>query len=99
MVAGGSREYKHQELNEDNSQVMDGTLNTEMNSQRSSNAGSSGRPSRPRHQESQISAIRLYITVNEIKCCRKVTLKGLYGDNNQLRKFIQLFRKRLIEVV
>ena len=68
-------------MNEDNSQVKDGTLNTEMNSQRSGNGGGSGRPSRPKEAESQISAIRLYITVNEIKCCRKVTLKGLYGDN------------------
>lgn len=34
--------------------------------------------------DSQISAVRLSLSVNEVKCCRKVGLKGLYGDNNKL---------------
>ena len=36
------------------------------------------------HSESFISAIRLQINVNEVKCCRKLTLKGLYGEYNRL---------------
>jgi hypothetical protein len=35
-----------------------------------------------------ISAIKLQIQVNEVKCCRKITLKGLYGENNKLQEFI-----------
>jgi hypothetical protein len=31
-----------------------------------------------------ISAIRIQIQVNEVKCCRKILVKGLYGDNNKL---------------
>lgn len=30
--------------------------------------------------ENLISAIRLQITVNEVKCCRKIALKGMYGE-------------------
>ena len=30
--------------------------------------------------ESPISAVRLQLSVNDIKGCRKITLKGLYGD-------------------
>ena len=30
--------------------------------------------------EQMISAIRLQISVNDTKGCRKITLKGLYGD-------------------
>ena len=40
MVSGGSKEYKQQEMNDDNSQMIEGTLNTDMNSQRSSNPNS-----------------------------------------------------------
>jgi hypothetical protein len=35
-----------------------------------------------------ISAVRLSINLNEIKCCRKITLKGVYGDPNILKTFI-----------
>lgn len=34
--------------------------------------------------DSYISAIRLQVTVNDVKCCRKITLKGLYGEPNRL---------------
>lgn len=30
--------------------------------------------------ESMISAVRLQLNVNEAKCCRKISVKGLYGD-------------------
>lgn len=36
MVSGGSQqEYKRQDMMEDNSQIMEGSLNTDMNSSRS----------------------------------------------------------------
>ena len=31
-------------------------------------------------KESPISAVRLQLSVNDLKGCRKITLKGLYGD-------------------
>ena len=34
----------------------------------------------PENSESPISAVRLQLSVNDIKGCRKITLKGLYGD-------------------
>ena len=34
--------------------------------------------------DSFISAVRLQISVNEFKSCRKITLKGLYGEYNRL---------------
>ena len=37
---------------------------------------------------SPISAVRLQITVNDVKGCRKITLKGLYGDGELLKTFI-----------
>ena len=36
---------------------------------------------------SPISAVRLYIMVNDLKGCRKITLKGLYGDSELLKRF------------
>jgi len=39
---------------------------------------------REQPSENFISAIRLTISVNEIKCCRKMTLKGLYGEPTRL---------------
>ena len=38
--------------------------------------------------ESPISAVRLHIIVNDVKGCRKITLKGLYGDSELLKTFI-----------
>lgn len=35
-------------------------------------------------KESPISAVRLQLSVNDLKGCRKVTLKGLYGDQDLL---------------
>ncbi len=37
---------------------------------------------------SPISAVRLQVTVNDIKGSRKITLKGLYGDSELLKRFI-----------
>jgi len=35
-----------------------------------------------------ISAVKLSIQVNEVKCSRKITVKGLYGDQNKMQEFI-----------
>ena len=48
---------------------------------------------------SPISAVRLQITVNDVKGCRKITLKGLYGDAELLKNFIAAFRVKLHELV
>lgn len=50
-------------------------------------------------RDSPITAIRLQISVNEVKGCRKLTLKGLYGDTELLRAFIQGFRNRMHKLV
>ena len=49
--------------------------------------------------DSLISAIRLQISVNEIKCCRKIALKGLYGDNARLQEFTNTFVARVTDCV
>lgn len=41
-----------------------------------------------REQPDAISAVRLQLSVNEAKCCRKITLKGLYGDPARIQEFI-----------
>ena len=46
-----------------------------------------------------ISAVRLQITVNEVKCCRKITLKGLYGESARLDNFATSFRQKINEFV
>ena len=46
-----------------------------------------------------ISAIRLQISVNEVKCCRKISLKGVYGDPGILKVFISHYKKRIHELV
>ena len=46
-----------------------------------------------------ISAIRLQISVNEAKCCRKIALKGLYGDPVKLSEFTQAFKVKIQESV
>ena len=48
---------------------------------------------------SPISAVRLQITVNDVKGCRKIILKGLYGDSEILKTFIASFRVRLHALV
>ena len=48
---------------------------------------------------SPISAVRLQITVNDIKGSRKIILKGLYGDSELLKRFIAQFRQRLTQLV
>ena len=49
--------------------------------------------------DSPISAVRLQITVNDVKGCRKIALKGLYGDQELLKGFISLFRIKLHALV
>ena len=41
---------------------------------------------------SAISAVRLQILINDVKGCRKIVLKGLYGDSELLKTFISIFR-------
>lgn len=48
---------------------------------------------------SPISAVRLHVTVNDVKGCRKIILKGLYGDGELLKTFIATFRIKLHELV
>ena len=45
--------------------------------------------------DSPISAVRLQLSVNDMKGCRKITLKGLYGDAMLLKAFISGFRSRV----
>ncbi len=49
--------------------------------------------------ESFISAIKLEISVNEVKCCRKIKLKGVYGSFSRLQEFINSFRSAVNEKV
>lgn len=49
--------------------------------------------------ESQISAVRLQISINDVKVCRKIALKGLYGDQTKLQEFVNSFKNRLHEIV
>ncbi len=48
---------------------------------------------------SPISAVRLQISINDVKGCRKITLKGLYGDSELLKSFISQFRQKLHSLV
>ena len=48
---------------------------------------------------SPISAVRLHILVNDVKGCRKITLKGLYGDSELLKTFISQFRIKIHQLV
>ena len=49
--------------------------------------------------ESPISAIRLQITVNDVKGCRKIFLKGLYGNTELLKNFMAQFKAKLTSLV
>lgn len=42
-----------------------------------------------------MSAVRLQIQVNDTKGCRKVTVKGIYGDKEALKRFIDCFKTKL----
>lgn len=42
-----------------------------------------------------MSAIRILISVNEAKSCRKVTIKGLYGNYHSIRSFFKLFNRKI----
>ena len=46
-------------------------------------------------EEGSVSAIRMLISVNEVKSCRKVTLKGLYGNNIAIRAFFKFFNRKI----
>ena len=48
-----------------------------------------------KESESIISALRLQISINDVKCCRKVSLKGLYGDHSKLQGFVGTFKNKL----
>ena len=50
-------------------------------------------------QPSPISAVRLQISVNDAKACRKITLKGLYGEKELLENFINTFKTQIHEQV
>ncbi|MFS8159770.1 MAG: hypothetical protein ACMG6E_06080 [Candidatus Roizmanbacteria bacterium] len=43
--------------------------------------------------------MKLEIRVNEVKCCRKIILKGVYGEFNRLQEFVNIFRTRVHEAV
>ena len=49
--------------------------------------------------EAPISAIRLQITVNDVKGCRKIFLKGLYGNTELLKSFMSQFKAKLTSLV
>ena len=51
------------------------------------------------NDQATISAVRLQISINEVKCCRKLAVKGLYGDHVLLKNFISLFRKKIHDFV
>lgn len=55
--------------------------------------------SKKEHPESMISAVRLQLSINDVKCCRKVSLKGLYGDHGKLQEFQTMFKDKLHERV
>ena len=48
-----------------------------------------------RRAEPTISAVRLHIGINEAKSCRKITVKGLYGDVDLIREFLSTFRRKV----
>jgi hypothetical protein len=47
------------------------------------------------NSESSMSAVRLSITINDTKGCRKVSVKGIYGDKVALKRFIDSFKEKL----
>ena len=55
----------------------------------------SGQGCKGNHVESTISAVRLQISVNDDKGCRKIALKGIYGDKLILKQFVDAYKKKL----
>ena len=49
--------------------------------------------------EDVISAVRLQILVNDVRTCRKILIKGLYGEHEMLRGFIANFKSLLASLV
>ena len=45
--------------------------------------------------EESVSAIRVILSVDESKGCRKVTIKGLYGNVVVLKSFIKFFNRKI----
>ena len=45
--------------------------------------------------DDSVSAVRVFISVNEERSCRKVTLKGLYGDYKIIRTFFKFFNRKI----
>lgn len=52
-----------------------------------------------RDSSGAITALRCQIGVNDVKGCRKITLKGLYGDQELLQHFIASFRTKVTRLV
>ena len=48
---------------------------------------------------SPISAVRLHIMINDVKGCRKIALKGLYGDSDLLKTFITQYKIKLQQLI
>lgn len=46
-------------------------------------------------EDDSVSAVRVFISVNEEKSCRKVTLKGLYGNFKTIRMFFKFFNRKI----
>jgi hypothetical protein len=46
-------------------------------------------------EDGSISAVRILISVNEAKSCRKITLRGLYGNYNGIKSFFKLFNRKI----
>jgi hypothetical protein len=46
-------------------------------------------------EDGSMSAIRILISVNESKSCRKVTIKGLYGNYHNIRTFFKIFNRKI----
>jgi metal-responsive CopG/Arc/MetJ family transcriptional regulator len=55
--------------------------------------------SKKEQEGNHLSAVRLQISVNEIKCCRKIALKGLYGEQARLQDFLIAFKNKLHDQV
>ena len=45
--------------------------------------------------DESVSAIRVLISVNESRSCRKITLKGLYGNYTAIRVFFKYFNRKI----
>jgi len=45
--------------------------------------------------ENLLTAVKIEISMNEIKLCRKVRVKGLYGSVKKIQKFIEAYKKDL----